>query len=121
MRNTRLAKRLSVVAGIIALAGVAAMQPASAAQLYHEFDGTQVQVDNDPGNGAPSWIWEYGSTWNGATKGHVDIMYANATYGAFEVQPGEAAAINLQHDVQAVSICTVFNGSNWQCTGWQFI
>ncbi|MFJ6837909.1 hypothetical protein [Streptomyces sp. NPDC091209] len=121
MRNTRLAKRLSVITATVALAGIAAMQPASAAQLYLEFDGTQVQVDNDPGDGAASWIWEYGSTWNGATMSHVDIMYSNFSYGALEVQPGEAAAIDLRRDVQAVSVCTVFNGSNWQCTDWQFI
>ncbi|MFD1277850.1 hypothetical protein ACFQ51_55550 [Streptomyces kaempferi] len=119
----RLAKRLSVIAATVALAGGAAMQPASAAQLYTEYYGTQVRVDNDPGDGAASWIWVYGSTEQGATGTKVEILYSPTHTGVLGVGPGEAAAIDLPEDVQAIDIYNYSNNGDGatRSTGWLYL
>ncbi|MEU3795719.1 hypothetical protein [Streptomyces fructofermentans] len=118
MRSTRLVKRLSVVVATVAMAALAATQTASAAQLYVEHGGTQVQVDTRPLNGAPSWIWIYGS--DSAFGGYVRFHGADGGTGKLSVGPGEAVAVNVHTTVTEINVCTVWEWNGLStCGGWR--
>lgn len=124
MRHMRLAERLSVVAVSVALAGAAAIHPASAAQRCTAFRGTQVCVDNEPGDGASSWIWVYGSTEQGVTGIKVDILYSTTHTGLLtDIHPGEALSRDLPEDVQAIDIynLTDTGDGGTLSTGWVYL
>lgn len=84
----------------------------------------QAQVDNNPGNGASSWVW--GSNYRGTTLASVDYMYYDGSGGALRILPGTSESLNLPKDVWKFRICWVTEDHDpgdyytWNCTGWAY-
>ncbi|MEV5155643.1 hypothetical protein AB0K81_27500 [Streptomyces werraensis] len=111
----------AVVAATIAVAGVGIAAPsASAASVTVSVWGAQGQFDNNPGNGAASWIWAYtGSNYsarldyqyyNDNTVRHLDVNGRNTS-----------ASANLSSDVWRIRICVpagAMDGVTWVCSNW---
>ncbi|MER6540700.1 hypothetical protein ABT215_44570 [Streptomyces sp900105755] len=130
MRNMRSAKRLAIVAATIALAGMAAMQPASAVQRYasQNWDGSgaQAELDTAPGDGAQSWVWVYQPSGQGVFKGSVDYMYADGSWDSLLVDAGQAAAADVSTPVIGIRACSYMSeepqdgGPWWHCGDWSW-
>lgn len=112
MLKRKLAGRLSVIAGAIALSCVAAVQPASAALYNFGYLGTQVQVDTKPGNGAPGWVWAYGSSSSWTSGGSINVEYKDGTVESFGVNANSTIARSTTRPISAVQPCT-FRTDNW--------
>ncbi|MER5595981.1 hypothetical protein [Streptomyces sp. NPDC002265] len=130
MKNTRLAKRLSVIAATAALTGIAAMPSASAAQQWAWYDQTQAQVDTAPNNGAPSWVWGYVAD-NGnisLVRGSVDYMYADGSVNSVWIGKGQSLAINTSQRVIGIRACEekrswdgTYSQFWWECGDWSWV
>ncbi|MEO3876339.1 hypothetical protein ABGB18_46890 [Nonomuraea sp. B12E4] len=109
--------RTAVVAAALALTGVSlSAQPASADQVVLDFLGAQGAFDNNPGNGAESWVW----IWSG-TSGAAGIEYRfyDNTSGYLEVIGHHTSATRfLDRDVWRIRLCVGSDRVKKTCSAW---
>ncbi|WP_329039738.1 hypothetical protein OHT61_18110 [Streptomyces sp. NBC_00178] len=97
--------------------GVAA-SPASAASTGTVW-GARGQSDNNPGNGAQSWVWAYTGD---NDQARLTYQFYDNSKGDFYVWgKGQSASTNLSKDVWRIQVCvpsSVGEAVSWVCTGW---
>jgi hypothetical protein len=100
----RTAVRASVISAAIALsAGAVVIPAASASQVTVSADGAQAAYDNNPGNGAQSWVWVYAG---GTIHTKVTIHFVDGSSTYVEVyNPGYSQSFNLSKDVRYLRLC----------------
>ena len=106
--------KAAVVATAVAVAGVSlTAQPASAGTTINHYDA-QGQFDNNPGNGAQSWVWVYAGPNTSAT---VEYQYYNGSTGRISAKTWKSASASLGQDIWRIRVCAVkFVASS--CSGW---
>ena len=118
-----IARRIIVMTAAVAAAIVLAVQPAFATVLQINRYGAIVQLDTAPGNGAPSWVWVYGSPASYSPATRAQYMYVGSnTIHTLEVRRRESAAVSTPEEVRAIRACIMFKYPRieaiWSCTEW---
>ncbi|AWW41741.1 MULTISPECIES: hypothetical protein [Streptomyces] len=113
--------RAAAAAAALTTAGVGmTAAPASAAEAgvsatTLNFPGGQAQFDNNPGNGAQSWVWVWNnSQYSGTVR--VDYQLYNGTIGSLQADWGQGHSLNLAEDIWRIRGC--WHIQNWSCTDW---
>jgi len=104
---TRFKAMVAVVALTSGLLTFAAA-PASASTTLWGPAGIQAQIDNNPGNGSPSWAWLYSANW----PNHVWVKahFPNGDYTATVVdlwQANQSKSVNVWDKIDWAQICIV--------------
>ncbi|MBP2702948.1 hypothetical protein JOL79_03920 [Microbispora sp. RL4-1S] len=106
--------KAAVVATAVAAAGVSlTAQPASAATTV-DWYSAQGQFDNNPGNGAASWVWVYAGP---NTSAAVEYQYYNGATGRVTANTWGAASANLGQDIWRIRVC-VLRLVATSCSNW---
>ncbi|MBP2704959.1 hypothetical protein JOL79_14150 [Microbispora sp. RL4-1S] len=109
--------RSAVVATAVAAAGVSIVaQPASAGTTLN-YAGASGQFDNNPGNGAASWVWIWAGWDNSSAR--TEYQYYDGSTGAVWANTGQSNTANLGKDVWRIRVCV----SRWDntitwCSSW---
>ncbi|MEV7013682.1 hypothetical protein [Streptosporangium sp. NPDC051022] len=122
MATKTLFKKAVAFVAATAVAGMISAQPASAtastAYNFPHIFGAQAQVDNNPGNGAPGWIWvnAAGVRAYGYDAAYLDYVLKDG-YGFSRLYVGypAAQAINVPADVYSGQLCVANNAGGSYC------
>jgi hypothetical protein len=99
------------------LAAPASADEAGTAATTITWGNLQASFDNNPGNGAESWLW----AWAGGSGGsyRVDYQHYDSSIGSVWVNSGQGASVNPSKDIWRVRGCWWDNRSQaWGCHGW---
>lgn len=114
-------KNVVRAAGVAAVAGVAGLSLAPAASaapaaLHPDvrysttYRSVQGQLDTNPGDGAPSWVWVYG----GSGGGRVDYQFYDGSINSMYVNSGQASSTEPSAAVWRIRACT----NSGACGSW---
>lgn len=115
-------KSLTTIAAIVAVAGAAlTAQPAAAATTL-TFDITQAQFDDNPGNGAESWIWFWMGTPTATSRfAELDYEYYDGSIGVLTGEPNTGVSENLPKDVWRIRSCVLDDLKGFpSCSNWAY-
>ncbi|MPY30200.1 hypothetical protein FNH09_02400 [Streptomyces adustus] len=108
----------TAVAVVMTLAGAGS----ASASDYFYIGGSEGEVDNSPGNGAPGWIWVYaGSDYNSLDNASATLEFqlADGSSGTYTVLKDKAGSTNLWSAVWAARLCiTTAYKNHYNCTEW---
>ncbi|MFD8032674.1 hypothetical protein ACFV3F_28725 [Streptomyces sp. NPDC059717] len=80
------------------------------------YSNAQVSYDNNPGNGAESWIWAWN---NNSYTIRIDYQYYDNGIDSMWVNPYSATSVNANRDIWRVRYCWWDDRSQyWGCGGW---
>lgn len=103
--------------------GLMAVQPASAAQTDLYWWGTHAAVDNNPGNGAPGWVWVYGTTHAETSGGAIVYQLFDGKTYELDAWGGQTASAYTSTPVKGFKACySDFISGSWtnHCSGWHW-
>ncbi|MFF3606839.1 hypothetical protein [Streptomyces sp. NPDC002463] len=94
----------------------AATQTARKASLWWNGARYEAEVDNNPGNGAPSWLWlaDYKSDDYVGTIAHV--VFVDGTTGTWGPVYGGTGTVGLPKDVRSFQVCSYFAPTYTACS-----
>ncbi|UCM86844.1 hypothetical protein [Streptomyces marincola] len=114
-------KRLSAMAAAAATAALAgllgpAAQPAAASQVTTHYQGVSAAFDNNPGNGAESWVWVHAGA--GVSAGSVEYAFYDGSVQNLQVFGGNTSVTKHEHqDIWRIRACVQVGGLT-QCGPW---
>ncbi|MFF4248792.1 hypothetical protein ACFYY2_30605 [Streptomyces sp. NPDC001822] len=121
----KIAKKVAVFAAAAACTGVMFAQPASATQTGLEYWGTQVAVDNNPGNGAKGWVWVYGTTHSETVGGAIVYQLFDGTTHELDAWGGQTASANTSGPIKGFKACfsDISPAGAWtnHCGNWRWL
>ena len=98
----------AMAAVVVMVSGVLTFSaaPASAVTYLWSPGGAQAQIDNNPGNGSPSWVWVYSSGWDGHVWVEAWSLNGNYMGTVVEVwQWNQGASANVWEDIGSAYVC----------------
>ncbi|MFB7600911.1 hypothetical protein [Streptomyces sp. NPDC056160] len=108
-RRAALVTAATAVTGL-GLTGVATAAPAGAqscAKTYH-YGATEVQIDNCPGDGAPSWFWIHTKTSGSNYSATAWMTLANGSRVTLDVAVNHSTAHEWDADIRSLEICEYY-------------
>lgn len=123
MPRKSLARKAALAAGMAAIAGALFAQPAFAAQSDVYYHGTHASADTSPGNGAPGWVWVYGSTESGSLGGSVNYQYWDGSTHKLSVGRGASASMNTSASIKGFQACWSYRVEGYDfesCSAWHY-
>ncbi|MDX2709485.1 hypothetical protein PV350_42670 [Streptomyces sp. PA03-6a] len=102
-------------------ASVLLAQPASANDTLH-YKGAVAETDDNPGNGAASWIWISAGSLNWDFRAaNLEYQLINGTSDVLYANRGEAVARSLNSELKAIRLCVYTNyGDGYYCSDWRY-
>ncbi|MFJ5035719.1 hypothetical protein ACIQB5_48805 [Streptomyces sp. NPDC088560] len=125
---TRAAAIVTAVAAVGVGASFAAPQTASAAAqttrsaTYSSGGATfEAQVDNDPGNGAASWLWLADYKWNDGVGAIAHVNYVDGTSQTWGAVTNGTGTVALPEDVSRFQVCEYNRAGFLGCSAWTYM
>jgi hypothetical protein len=122
MRLKKLAQTIIVSATAALTGGLLLTSPASAAQITAYHNGAEAAFDNNPGDGAASWVW----VWNGSKYPYavVEFQFPSGVRDYHDVHGAWAStSFDVDSDIYRVRACTatsVIPKVNYSCGSWKY-
>jgi hypothetical protein len=108
--------RAAVVTAMTAVVGLGMTQAAQATVMYTSYEGVQGQVDDDPGNGAASWVWAHA---NSDAVGGVQYEFYDGNIASLNVAYGSSVVKNTAADVWRFRVYSTNSSGNTSYSAWK--
>ncbi|SNX88437.1 hypothetical protein SAMN06272735_8886 [Streptomyces sp. TLI_55] len=126
-------KRAAVVVAAVATMGVgagfaaplsasAATQPTGFVSYSNGGAYFEAQIDNNPGNGAASWLWQADYTYNDAYAAVTHVYYTDGSYAVWGPTYNGTTTASLPKDVARFQVCKwAAPSNNLGCSAWKYL